>query len=156
VTLPPETTTTTVPATTTTQVATTTTEAPVETTTTVEPNLEPNLERLEDEVEIPAEEAVALATSPQVLSVVSPQQAVTIFESIDVSAISDTEKDAIVESVQSAPLEVRQAFEETIDIFSDDFGDYVPIGSAVPVDTRRTLIAVAAGATAIAVSSRRP
>jgi hypothetical protein len=156
VTLPPETTTTTVPATTTTQVATTTTEAPVETTTTVEPNLEPNLERLEDEVEIPAEEAVALATSPQVLSVVTPQQAVTIFESIDVSAISDTEKDAIVEAVQSAPLEVRQAFEETIDIFSDDFGDYVPIGSVVPVDTRRTLIAVAAGATAIAVSSRKP
>lgn len=156
VTLPPETTTTTVLATTTTQVATTTTEAPVETSTTVEPNLEPNLEQLEDEAEIPTEEAVALATSPQVLSVVTPQQAVTIFESIDVTSLDDTEKDAIVEAVQSAPLEVRQAFEETIDIFSDDFGDYVPIGSVVPVDTRRTLIAVAAGAAMAAVSSRRP
>jgi hypothetical protein len=156
VTLPPETTTTTVPPTTTTQVATTTTEAPVETTTTVGRNLEPNLERLQDKAEIPTEEAVALATSPQVLSVVTPQQAVTIFESIDVSAISDTEKYAIVEAVQSAPLEVRQAFEETIDIFSDDFGDYVPIGSVVPVDTRRTLIAVAVGAAMAAVSSRRP
>ena len=102
------------------------------------------------------EQAVALATSPEVLSVVSPQQAVEIFESLDVAELSEEEKTAVTEAVQSAPLEVRQAFEETIDIFSDDFGDYVPLGSVVPVDTRRTLIAVAAGATAIAVSSRKP
>lgn len=151
VTLPPQTTTTTVPVTTTTQEVTTTTEAPVETSTTVEPNLE----RLEDEVEIPAEEAVALATSPQVLAEITPQQAVTIFESLDVANLDDTEKEAIIEAVQSAPLEVRQAFEETINIFSEDFGDYVPLGSTVTVDTRRTLIAVAAGATTVAVSSRR-
>lgn len=102
------------------------------------------------------EQAVALATSPEVLSVVTPQQAVEIFESLDVTELSTEEKDAVTEAVQSAPLEVRQAFEDTIDIFSDDFGDYVPLGSTVPVDTRRTLIAVAAGATAIAVSSRKP
>ena len=102
------------------------------------------------------EQAVALATSPEVLSVVSPQQAVEIFESLNVTELGEEEKDAVTKAVQSAPLEVRQAFEETIDIFSDDFGDYVPLGSVVPVDTRRTLIAVAAGATAIAVSSRKP
>ena len=111
---------------------------------------------LEQEEPPTPEQAVALATSPEVLSVVSPQQAVEIFESLDVAEISEEEKIAVTEAVQSAPLEVRQAFEETIDIFSDDFGDYVPLGSAVPVDTRRTLIAVAAGATAVAVSSRRP
>ena len=111
---------------------------------------------LEQEEPPTPEQAVALATSPEVLSVVSPQQAVEIFESLDVAEISEEEKTAVTEAVQSAPLEVRQAFEETIDIFSDDFGDYVPLGSAVPVDTRRTLIAVAAGATAVAVSSRRP
>lgn len=111
---------------------------------------------LTQEEPLTAEQAVALATSPEVLSVVSPQQAVEIFESLDVTELSTEEKDAVTEAVQSAPLEVRQAFEETIDIFSDDFGDYVPLGSSVPVDTRRTLIAVAAGATAIAVSSRRP
>jgi hypothetical protein len=193
-TLPEETTTTVEEVTTTTEEVTTTSEAPEETSTTVEPNLEPDLEPLaEEEVmallaeattveelqealeeltpeqveqvvdqilaqeEPPTpEQAVALATSPEVLSVVSPQQAVEIFESLDVAEISEEEKTAVTEAVQSAPLEVRQAFEETIDIFSDDFGDYVPLGSAVPVDTRRTLIAVAAGATAIAVSSRRP
>jgi hypothetical protein len=101
------------------------------------------------------EQAVALATSPEVLSVVTPQQAVEIFESLNVAEISEEEKTEVIEAVQSAPVEVRQAFEDTIDIFSDDFGDYVPLGSAVPVDTRRTLIAVAAGATAIAVSSRK-
>ena len=101
------------------------------------------------------EQAVALATSPEVLSVVTPQQAVEIFESLDVTELNAEEKDAVTEAVQSAPLEVRQAFEETIDIFSDDFGDYVPLGSTVPVDIRRTLIAVAAGATTVAISSRR-
>jgi hypothetical protein len=111
---------------------------------------------LEQEEPPTPEQAVALATSPEVLSVVSPQQAVEIFESLDVAELGEEEKTAVTEAVQSAPLEVRQAFEETIDIFSDDFGDYVPLGSVVPVDTRRTLIAVAAGATAIAVSSRRP
>ena len=110
---------------------------------------------LEQEEPPTPEQAVALATSPEVLSVVTPQQAVEIFESLDVAELSTEEKDAVTEAVQSAPLEVRQAFEETIDIFSDDFGDYVPLGSVVPVDTRRTLIAVAAGATAIAVSSRK-
>jgi len=110
---------------------------------------------LEQEEPPTPEQAVALATSPEVLSVVTPQQAVEIFESLDVAEISEEEKTAVTEAVQSAPLEVRQAFEDTIDIFSDDFGDYVPLGSAVPVDTRRTLIAVAAGATAIAVSSRK-
>ena len=110
---------------------------------------------LEQEEPPTPEQAVALATSPEVLSVVSPQQAVEIFESLHVAELGEEEKTAVTEAVQSAPLEVRQAFEETIDIFSDDFGDYVPLGSAVPVDTRRTLIAVAAGATAIAVSSRK-
>jgi hypothetical protein len=193
-TLPEETTTTVEEMTTTTEEVTTTSEAPEETSTTVEPDLEPNLEPLaEEEVEAliaeattveelqealeeltpeqveqvvdqileqeeppTPEQAVALATSPEVLSVVSPQQAVEIFESLDVAEISEEEKTAVTEAVQSAPVEVRQAFEDTIDIFSDDFGDYVPLGSSVPVDTRRTLIAVAAGATAIAVSSRRP
>ena len=192
-TLPEETTTTVEEVTTTTEEVTTTSEAPEETTTTVEPDLEPNLEPLADE-EVEAliaeattveelqealeeltpeqveqvvdqileqeepptqEQAVALATSPEVLSVVTPQQAVEIFESLDVAEISEEQKTAVTEAVQSAPLEVRQAFEETIDIFSDDFGDYVPLGSAVPVDTRRTLIAVAAGTATVAASQRR-
>jgi hypothetical protein len=110
---------------------------------------------LEQEEPPTPEQAVALATSPEVLSVVTPQQAVEIFESLDIAEISEEEKTAVTEAVQSAPVEVRQAFEDTIDIFSDDFGDYVPLGSAVPVDTRRTLIAVAAGTATVAASQRR-
>jgi hypothetical protein len=114
------------------------------------------VDQILEQEELPsAEQAVALATSPEVLSVISPQQAVEIFESLDVAELGEEEKTAVTEAVQSAPLEVRQAFEETIDIFSDDFGDYVPLGSAVPVDTRRTLIAVAAGTATVAASQRR-
>ena len=150
------TTTTLLPQTTTTTIeVTTTTEAPVESSTTVAPNLEPNLDLLDEVKEIAPEQAVVLATSPQVLLAATPQQAVQIFQSLDVAELTNEEKQAVIEAVQSAPTEVRQAFEDTIDIFSDDFGDYVPLGSTVPVNTRRTLIAVAAGATTMAVSSRR-
>ena len=39
------------------------------------------------------------------------------------------------------PVEVKEAFEEQIDIFGNDgFAEYVPIGSNVSVAVRRTII----------------
>jgi hypothetical protein len=69
--------------------------------------------------------------------------------------LDNTELDALVNAVQDAPTQVRNAFEETINVFDDGLGDYVPLGSTVPVDTRRTLIAVAAGAATVAAGQRR-
>jgi hypothetical protein len=56
--------------------------------------------------------------------------------------LSDTQLEQLVEAVQDAPTEVREAFEEEIDIFSGATDTYVPIGSTVPVKTRRALIAI--------------
>jgi hypothetical protein len=101
------------------------------------------------------EQAVALATSPEVLAVVSVDEAEKIFETLNVDELTVEQVSELIEAVQSAPEEVREQFETTINIFGSDLGDYVPIGSNVPVDTRRTLIAVAAGAAVATVGSRR-
>jgi len=101
------------------------------------------------------EQATELASNPDVLAVVTSEQAEEIFATIDVTELDNTQLDALVEAVQSAPVSVRKAFEKTINVFDDGLGDYVPIGSNVPVDTRRTLIAVAAGAATIAAGQRR-
>ena len=100
-------------------------------------------------------QATELASNPDVLAVVTSEQAEEIFATIDVTELDNTQIDALVAAVQSAPVTVRKAFEKTINVFDDGLGDYVPIGSNVPVDTRRTLIAVAAGAATVAAGQRR-
>lgn len=104
---------------------------------------------------VTSEQATELASNPNVLAIVTSEQAEEIFETLDVTELDNTQIDALVEAVQSAPVTVRKAFEKTINVFDDGLGDYVPIGSNVPVDTRRTLIAVAAGAVTVAAGQRR-
>ena len=104
---------------------------------------------------VTAEQATELASNPDVLDVITESQAEEIFDAIDVGELLPDEIAALIEAVQSAPEQVRNAFENTINVFGDGLGDYVPLGSNVPVDTRRTLIAVAAGAATVAVGSRR-
>ena len=101
------------------------------------------------------DQATELASNPDVLAVVTSQQAEEIFATIDVTELDNTQIDALVAAVQEAPVTVRKAFEKTINVFGDGLGDYVPIGSNVPVNTRRTLIAVAAGAATVAAGQRR-
>jgi hypothetical protein len=101
------------------------------------------------------EQATELASNPDVLAVITFEQAEEIFDTIDVTELDNTQLDALVEAVQDAPTQVREAFEDQINVFDDGLGDYVPLGSTVPVDTRRTLIAVAAGAATVAVGSRK-
>jgi len=101
------------------------------------------------------EQATELASNPDVLQVITESQAEEIFETLDVTELDNTQLDALVEAVQSAPTSVRKVFEKSVNIFDDGLGDYVPTGSNVPVDSRRTLIAVAAGAATVAAGQRR-
>jgi hypothetical protein len=100
------------------------------------------------------EQATALASSPEVLAIVSTEQATEIFEALDVTELDNTQLEALAEAVSDAPTEIKEAFEESVDIFSDGLGTYVPVGSKIPVSERVTLIAIAAGATLTAASSR--
>jgi hypothetical protein len=173
-TLPPETSTTTtlppelpvlipttlLPTTTVSQPSTTTTSLPpvVETTTTL-PVVEttttlPVVETLQDISTKSNEEIAAIATNPGMLATVSSQEAAQIFESLDVAELSDEQTEELVAAVQEAPLEVRQQFEDKIDVFKSGLDTYVPIGSTIPVGTRRTLIAVTAGISLAAAGTR--
>ena len=99
------------------------------------------------------DQAEALASNPEVLAVITEEQATEIFETIDVTELDNTQIAELTEAIQGAPLAVQEAFEETIDIFGG-FDDYVPTGSNIPVGERRTLIAIAAGTTLTAASSK--
>ena len=100
------------------------------------------------------EQATALASSPEVLAIVSTEQATEIFEALDVTELDNTQLEALAEAVTNAPTEIKEAFEDSVDIFSDGLGTYVPVGSKIPVSERQTLIAIAAGATLTAASTR--
>jgi hypothetical protein len=110
------------------------------------------IEQLLD-TEVTADQAEELATNPDVLAVITEEQATEIFETIEVEQLDDTQIAELTAAIQDAPLAVQEAFEATIDIFGG-FDDYVPTGSNIPVGERRTLIAIAAGATLTAASTR--
>lgn len=77
-----------------------------------------------------------------------------MFAELEIADLDEEQVAALVAAVQSAPTEVRKAFENQIDIFKEGLDDYVPVGSNVPVGTRRTLVAVGAAITAAGASSR--
>jgi hypothetical protein len=102
------------------------------------------------------EQAVALATSPEVLATISEEQAETIFETLDVAALNEEQTTELIAAVQDAPTEVREAFEDKVDIFKNALDTYVPTGSKVPVGERRALVAIGAAlATAAATRIRQ-
>jgi hypothetical protein len=99
------------------------------------------------------DQAEALASNPEVLAVITEEQATEIFETIEVAALDETQIAELTAAIQDAPLAVQEVFEQTIDIFGG-FDDYVPTGSNIPVGERRTLIAIAAGTTLTAAGSK--
>jgi len=103
--------------------------------------------------DVTADQATELATNPDVLDVITSDQAEEIFATIEVDQLDDTQIAELTAAIQNAPLAVQEAFEATIDIFGG-FDDYVPTGSNIPVRERRTLIAIAAGTTLTAAGSK--
>jgi hypothetical protein len=100
------------------------------------------------------EQATAIASSPAALAVLTTEQATQVFEALDVTELDNTQLESLAEAVTDAPTEVKEAFEDSVDIFSDGLGTYVPVDSKIPVSERQTLIAIAAGATLTAASTR--
>jgi hypothetical protein len=96
------------------------------------------------ENEVTAEQATDLATSEKVLESIDADQAAEIFDAVAVDELTSAEEAALVAAVTDAPDEVKNAFEETIDIFAEGLDEYVALGSQVDVGTRRSLIAASA------------
>jgi hypothetical protein len=101
------------------------------------------------------EQATQLATTSEVLAVVTEEQAEAIFEAVVVQELSVEQGEEIVDAVQEAPKKVREAFEAAINVFTGLFDSYVMVGSTIPVEERRTLVAVSSTMVAVGASLRR-
>ena len=80
-----------------------------------------------------------------------------MFAALEVEELDEEQVAALVAAVQNAPTEIREAFEEEVDIYKSGLDTYIPVDSKIPVSQRRTLIAVTAGTlmTAAAGASTR-
>ena len=99
---------------------------------------------IEQEGGVDAEQATELATSPKVLESIDGSQATEVFDAIVVAEVSQEEGSAIAEALAGAPTDVKEAFEEEINVFAGVFDTYVALGSQINVGDRRTVIAVGA------------
>jgi hypothetical protein len=104
---------------------------------------------------IDTEQATELATNAELLATVTPEQAAEIFDALDITTLDASQAAQLVEAVQDAPVAVRESFEEQVNIFDGVVDSYVPIGSSVPISTRRLVIAAGALLSAVPVSSGR-
>jgi hypothetical protein len=98
------------------------------------------------------EEAVALSTKPEILNAISTDEAKEIFQELAVEDLTAEQEAALVETLTNAPDDIKNTFENEIDIFGQGLDDYVPVGSEIDVKARRTLIAVTAAITTLTAS----
>lgn len=123
--------------------------------TLLEPPSEPTEEvPLDKPAEATAAEIVTALANPETVANLTPEQAAEVFEELHVEDLTQQLADRLVDALQDAPEEIRAEFEDAIDVYSGLFDRYVPIGSTVPVSTRRTLTAVSGLALATAASVR--
>lgn len=94
--------------------------------------------------EITKEEAVAVATNADVVKNLSAEEATQVFEALDVEELTPEQAEQLVAAVQDAPQEVREAFEEEVNVFSGAVDTYVPVGSSIPISARRVIIGISA------------
>lgn len=74
------------------------------------------------------------------------------FDTLAASDLSDAEKQQIANLLTNAPDDVKELFEESIDIFEGGFDSYVPSGSNLTVAERRVVVAVGALLSAVPVA----
>lgn len=78
----------------------------------------------------------------------------TLLEDESFEDLPPAAKDSLAIALSGAPDEVKEEFEEAINVFYDGYDQYTPTGSRVNVETRRTVVAVVAGAGAVAAAGQ--
>ena len=104
---------------------------------------------IQQEGGIDGEQATALATSAKVLESIDGEQATAVFDAVVVAEVSEEEGAQIAEALADAPTDVKESFEEEINVFAGVFDTYVALGSKINVGDRRTVLAVGAAVAAI-------
>ena len=96
------------------------------------------------ESDLSTEQATQLVTNVQVLTALSSDQATQVFAEIQEAQLTEAAAETIATALNNpdVPQEVKEAFEDEINIFGNDgFAGYVPVDSNVSVAVRRTIIA---------------
>jgi len=70
--------------------------------------------------------------------------------------LTDEQVGAISVALNDQKDEVKEAFEEEVDVFAGATEEYVPAGSRVDVEDRRAIIAVQSAGVAVAAGAARP
>jgi hypothetical protein len=96
------------------------------------------------ESDLSSDQATELVTNVQVLTALTSDQATQVFAEIQETQLTEAAAETIAEALNNpdVPQEVKEAFEDEINIFGNDgFSGYVPVDSNVSVAVRRTIIA---------------
>jgi len=94
--------------------------------------------------EVTSDQAEQLVAAVEVLSAITGEQAQELFQAIEPAQLSESMAAVIADAMNdpAVPDEVKEAFEDTLNIFGNDgFSTYVPLDSTVNVAVRRTIIA---------------
>jgi hypothetical protein len=78
------------------------------------------------------------------LESISGEQASEVFDAVVVAEVSQEEGAEIAEALTNAGTEVKESFEEEINVFAGVFDTYIALGSSIDIGDRRTVIAVGA------------
>jgi uncharacterized protein (UPF0147 family) len=96
------------------------------------------------QADLSSDQAEQLVASAEVLAAITGEQAQQLFEQVEPAQLSESMAAVISDAMNdpAVPDEVKEAFEETLNIFGNEgFSTYVPLGSTVNVAVRRTIIA---------------
>jgi uncharacterized membrane-anchored protein YjiN (DUF445 family) len=104
------------------------------------------------ETGVGSEAATELASSPAVLESITPDQATQVFVELVIGQLSEEQEAELVAALTEAPTEIKEVFEEEINIFQEGLDEYTGVGSSVDVGTRRSLIAAGAAVASIGAS----
>jgi len=102
-----------------------------------------------------SDQAVSIASSPEVLAAITQDQAEQIFEELVVDEITVEQADELVAVLNEAPTKVKKAFQDTINVFAGVFDSFQMVGQTIPVGQRRTLVAVSNTLVAVGAGLRR-
>ena len=104
-----------------------------ETATTI-PTIQPGISN---------QQALQQVTNPSVVESLSTAQAEVLFAALDEESVTDDQASLIIQALDDAPDEVKEAFEENVNVFSGIWSSYKMVGQTITVAERVTLVAVA-------------
>ena len=103
-------------------------------TTTTMPSIQPSMSN---------QQILQQAINPSVVESLSTTEAEILFAGLDEESVTEDQAALIIQALDEAPDEVKQAFEENVNVFSGLWSSYKMVGQTISVAERVTLVAVA-------------